>query len=105
MLVPTEPKIYHTVHVDRLPSIIDDGELRCDAKMSQRSDAGTTIGISDIKSRRLNSTLRSHPDLHVGDCVPFYFCPRSVMRQTHRQVANLLDSAIPPVRVMRARYY
>ena len=20
-----------------------------------------------------------HPDLHVGDCVPFYFCPRSVM--------------------------
>jgi hypothetical protein len=23
--------------------------------------------------------LDSHPDLHVGDCVPFYFCPRSVM--------------------------
>ena len=22
---------------------------------------------------------RSHPDLYVGGCVPFYFCPRSVM--------------------------
>ena len=79
MLVPTEPKIYHIVHVDRLPSIIDDGELRCDARMAQRGDAGTAIGISSIKNRRLRSTLRSHPGLHVGDCVPFYFCPRSVM--------------------------
>ncbi len=24
-------------------------------------------------------TLSSCPKLHVGDCVPFYFCPRSVM--------------------------
>ena len=24
-------------------------------------------------------TLDSHPDLYVGNCVPFYFCPRSVM--------------------------
>ena len=23
--------------------------------------------------------LSSHPGLHVGECVPFYFCPRSVM--------------------------
>ena len=23
--------------------------------------------------------LTSHPDLYVGQCVPFYFCPRSVM--------------------------
>ena len=26
-------------------------------------------------------------------------------RQTHRQVASFLDSAMPPVRVMRAWYY
>jgi hypothetical protein len=33
-----------------------------------------------IKQRRLNElTLNSYPDLHVGDCVPFYFCPRSIM--------------------------
>ena len=24
-------------------------------------------------------TLKTSPNLHVGDCVPFYFCPRSVM--------------------------
>jgi len=33
-----------------------------------------------IKQRRLNElTLTSHSGLHVGDCVPFYFCPRSIM--------------------------
>ena len=48
--------------------------------MVKRPDStGTTIGISDIKERRLEAPLSSHPDLHVGDCVPFYFCPRSVM--------------------------
>jgi len=40
---------------------------------------GTTIGMTAIKTRRLSLPLESHPDLHVGDCVPFYFCPRSVM--------------------------
>ena len=32
-----------------------------------------------IKQRRLNNPLMSHFGLFVGDCVPFYFCPRSVM--------------------------
>ena len=41
---------------------------------------GTTIGMNSIKDRRLRElTLNSHPDLFVGQCVPFYFCPRSVM--------------------------
>jgi hypothetical protein len=36
--------------------------------------------MNEIKLRRLNElTLTSHPDLYVGQCVPFYFCPRSVM--------------------------
>lgn len=35
--------------------------------------------MSSIKQRRLTLSLNSDPDLHVGDCVPFYFCPRSVM--------------------------
>ena len=43
-------------------------------------DTGTVIGMSKIKHRRLAElTLSSHPDLYVGQCVPFYFCPRSVM--------------------------
>ena len=77
---PSNPGICHIVHVDRLPSIIEDGELWCDAEVVRRGLAGTTIGMHGIKRRRLEElTLRTHPDLHVGDCVPFYFCPRSVM--------------------------
>lgn len=77
---PTDPKIYHIVHVDRLPSIVADGGLLCDAEMAERQPSGTTIGMNDIKQRRLRELrLNSHPDLFVGACVPFYFCPRSVM--------------------------
>jgi len=80
VLAPAQPKVYHIVHVDRLPSILADGFLWCDAEVVQRAPAGTTIGMNSIKLRRLGELrLRSYPDLHVGDCVPFYFCPRSVM--------------------------
>jgi len=78
--VQARPKIYHIVHVDRLPSIVSDGCLWCDAEVIRRAPPGTTIGMTGIKQRRLEElTLSSHPELHVGDCVPFYFCPRSVM--------------------------
>jgi hypothetical protein len=66
--------------VDRLPSILSAGGLLCDAEVIKHTMAGTTIGMDDIKHRRLYElTLGSHSGLHVGDCVPFYFCPRSVM--------------------------
>ena len=80
MPVPVDPKIYHIVHVDRLASIVEDGCLWCDAEIARRSPAGTIIGMNQIKERRLTElVLRSHPGLHVGECVPFYFCPRSIM--------------------------
>jgi hypothetical protein len=76
---PAKPKVYHIVHVDRLPSIIADGCLWSDAVMAERQGSGTTIGLGAIKARRLSLTIPCHPEIHVGDCVPFYFCPRSVM--------------------------
>ena len=77
---PAAPKIYHIVHVDRLPSIVVDGVLWCDAEIVRRAPPGTTIGMNSIKQRRLTELhLSSHPGLLVGGCVPFYFCPRSVM--------------------------
>ena len=79
MSVPERPKIYHIVHIDRLASIIQNRGLWCDAKMVQHSGLGTTVGMNKIKQRRLEKTLNSYSDLHVGDCVPFYFCPRSIM--------------------------
>ena len=80
MTVPAQPKLYHIAHVDRLPSIVADGCLWCDAEVARRRPVGTMIGMNTIKQRRLSELrLNSHPDLHVGGCVPFYFCPRSVM--------------------------
>ncbi|UOD51589.1 DUF4433 domain-containing protein [Orrella daihaiensis] len=80
MLVPHAPKIFHIVHVDRLASIVSDGYLWCDARMTKRNGMGTVIGMPTIKRRRLTElTLRSHPGLRVGQCVPFYFCAKSVM--------------------------
>jgi hypothetical protein len=77
---PENPKIYHIVHVDRLLPIVAEGGLLSDAEMANRPGGGTVIGMSDIKRRRLTElTLASHPGLYVGECVPFYFCPRSVM--------------------------
>lgn len=80
MPVPPNPKIYHIVHVDRLASILGDTGLLSDAAMVGRQNAGTTIGMASIKQRRLTElSLQSHEGLRVGACVPFYFCPRSVM--------------------------
>ncbi len=79
MAVPAQPKIYHICHVDRLPSIIASAGLLSDAVLLNQALPGTVIGMNHIKQRRLQLELDSHPGLHVGECVPFYFCPRSVM--------------------------
>lgn len=80
MSVPDNPKIYHIVHVDRLASILADGCLWSDSEVLKRKPDGTTIGMDHIKERRLKqNSLFSHSNLMVGDCVPFYFCPRSIM--------------------------
>lgn len=79
-MVPDRPKIYHITHVNRLASIIIDSHLYCDAEVLRQDKEGTSIGIDSIKQRRLKElSLASHPELFVGDCVPFYFCPRSIM--------------------------
>jgi hypothetical protein len=80
MRAPANPKIYHIVHVDRLPSIVAEGCLWSDAEIARRSLGGTSIGMSAIKQRRLNElSMDKYPDLYIGECVPFYFCPRSIM--------------------------
>ncbi|MEL7631473.1 DUF4433 domain-containing protein [Pectobacterium aroidearum] len=92
MPIPERPKIYHILHIDRLRSIIAEG-LLSDEQISVRHGAGTMIGMSSIKQRRLHElTLTNHPNLYVGQCVPFYFCPRSVMlyliyRSNHPELA------------------
>lgn len=65
--------------MDKLPSIVADDRIFSDAVMIQRPAHGTIIGMSRIKRRRLQLGLQSHPGLNVGECVPFFFCPRPVM--------------------------
>lgn len=76
---PAQRQIYHITHVDNLPSIIHAGGLWSDAKMMKQGGPAASIGMNAIKERRLGLQLKCHPDDQVGDYVPFYFRPRSVM--------------------------
>jgi hypothetical protein len=90
--IPKNPKIYHIVHVDRLASIVNQGCLWSDAAVQKKNLGGTMIGMSHIKQRRMTNSVSSHPGLTVGQCVPFYFCPRSIMlyiisQQSHENIS------------------
>lgn len=77
---PRRPKIYHITHVDNLPAILGDSKLLSDAKILEAGGPKKMIGMSRIKERRLKElTVDCHPNHTVGEFVPFYFCPRSVM--------------------------
>jgi hypothetical protein len=79
MAPPARPCIYHITHVDNLASIVAQGGLWSDATMIARGGPQAAIGMSSIKQRRLTLPVTCHPGDHVGDFVPFYFCPRSIM--------------------------
>lgn len=76
---PDRPQLYHITHIDNLQSILQDGGLRSDAAMVARGGPAAAIGMSSIKTRRLRLPVKCYPGDRVGDYVPFYFCPRSVM--------------------------
>lgn len=75
---PQRPAIYHITHIDNLARIIGDGHLFADSTMAKRGDA-VVVGMQTIKERRLRLEVSCHRGDYVGDYVPFYFCPRSVM--------------------------
>lgn len=79
-IVPASPKIYHITHIDNLPSIITTGGLISDAKRISQGLSCSLVGMSTIKQRRLEEIeVPCHPGTKVGQYVPFYFCPRSIM--------------------------
>lgn len=76
---PKDPKIYHITHLDNLPQIVD-SVLWSDAERIRRALNCTVVGMSEIKRRRLEELeVECHPGTKVGEYVPFYFCPRSIM--------------------------
>ncbi len=78
--MPARPKLYHITPVENLAAIVADGRLVSDATMIARGGPPQAIGMSAIKRRRVEELrVNCHPSTMVGDYVPFYFCPRSVM--------------------------
>ncbi len=73
------PKIYHITHIDNLEKILADGRLYSDSMMKTNRNLLTDVGMTHIKQRRLEKSVPCYPDTTIGDYVPFYFCPRSVM--------------------------
>jgi hypothetical protein len=65
--------------VDNLAAIIAEGGLASDATMISRGGPSAGIGMQNIKGRRLTLPVPCHPGDKVGEYVPFYFCPRSIM--------------------------
>jgi ssDNA thymidine ADP-ribosyltransferase, DarT len=77
---PARPKVYHITHLRNLAQIASGGWLYSDAKRLDLKLKCDVVGLSGIKQRRLKEIAVScHPGTTVGQYVPFYFCPRSIM--------------------------
>ncbi len=80
MNIPLQPKIYHITHLENLPEIIRHNYIISDAGRMGMGLDFNIIGISAIKQRRLERIeVKCHTGTRVGEYVPFYFCPRSIM--------------------------
>jgi ssDNA thymidine ADP-ribosyltransferase DarT-like protein len=77
--IPARPKIYHITHGRNLSQIVSQG-VWSDAQRIARKLDTKVVGMSAIKERRLKElTVNCHPGTKVGEFVPFFFCPRSIM--------------------------
>lgn len=88
----TDPDIFHITHVRNLAGIIAAGGLHSDAALASQKITATNIGYTQIKAGRLTKAVPSYPGTTVGQFVPFYFCPRSVMLY----VVNRGNTGLPP---------
>lgn len=88
----TDPDIFHITHVENLAGIIAAGGLFSDSALAAQKNAVTNIGYTQIKAGRLTKPVPSYPGTTVGQFVPFYFCPRSVMLY----VVNRGNTGLPP---------
>ncbi len=77
--VPEQPRIYHITHINNLLSIIQAGGLLSDTRILAQGGPQVSIGMNTIKQRRMSLPVKCHPGTCVGEYVPFYFCPRSIM--------------------------
>ena len=71
--------IFHITLVDNLPSIVASGGLYSDAAVRDAATAHAAIGSKSIKDRRMELLVPCHERTVVGEYVPFFYCPRSIM--------------------------
>ncbi|MGH7442943.1 MAG: type II toxin-antitoxin system toxin DNA ADP-ribosyl transferase DarT, partial [bacterium] len=64
---------------ENLQAILAKGGLVSDAAMIARGGPAVSIGMGSIKRLRLDLPVKCNPGDKVGEYVPFYFCPRSIM--------------------------
>lgn len=78
--------LYHITDVDNLPAILKSGGLFSDSILSKTKAVNTNIGYNHIKERRMKEyRVPCVGNRFVGEFVPFYYCPRSVMLYTVNQ--------------------
>ena len=78
--VPPTPKVFHISHIANLSAILRAGGIWSDAQRIAQGVKCTLVGMNSIKRRRLEQLeFECHPGTKVGEYVPFYFCPRSIM--------------------------
>jgi hypothetical protein len=78
--MPANQKVYHITHVRNLPQIVRAGVIWSDAKRIGLGLDCESVGMSHIKYRRLHEIgVYCCSGTKVGEYVPFYFCPRSIM--------------------------
>jgi hypothetical protein len=77
MLGPEAARIFRITHVQNVPWILTHG-LHCRSS-NQRDPNFVPIGMPDLIEKRATRNVPLPPGGVLGDYVPFYFTPRSIM--------------------------
>jgi hypothetical protein len=111
-LNPQKALIWRIVHRDNLPWLLDNG-LHCGNSPIQSPD-WIDIGNPELINKRASHPVPLSPKGLLGDYVPFYFMPFSVMlKNIHsgwgvQQRANeeiiILVSSIPHIQIQKLRF-
>lgn len=102
-LNPEKALIFRIVHVQNLPWILNHGGLHC-PNSTEQDPSYVNIGNPSLIDKRARRLVPIPPDGTLGDYVPFYFTPFSimlynintgyggVMRREGRDIAILVSS-------------
>lgn len=97
-LTPEKALIFRITHIENVPWILDNG-AHC-AKSDCRDPNFIQIGNADLIGKRANHRVRAHPFGTLGDYVPFYFTPKSVMLFNIHTGRNVTRQRMPDIAIL-----